>query len=258
MRMRQWWPAFVLCAGWTITSAAAISPVATGVSANAHYDIEVREEWITLADGVRLSATLYAPKARHRGEKFPAVLEYLPYRKDESKNHAPVHRYFAEHGFVSAHVDIRGTGRSEGKLIAREYTDVEQADAESVIAWLAHQPWSNGNVGMFGISWGGFNSLQMAMRNPPGLKAIIAIDATEQLFREDVHFLDGMMHVDEYELNVDMLESMTRAPDFPTDEASLAARFDTPPWFIAYKQQPRNGAFWDKPVQPLSAIRIPV
>ena len=111
---------------------------------------------------------------------------------------------------------------------------------------------------MFGISWGGFNSLQMAMRNPPGLKAIIAIDATEQLFREDVHFLDGMMHVDEYELNVDMLESMTRAPDFPTDEASLAARFDTPPWFIAYKQQPRNGAFWDKPVQPLSAIRIPV
>ena len=64
MGMRQWWPALVLCAGWAITSAAAISPVATGVSANAHYDIEVREEWITLADGVRL--------ARRRGELMQA------------------------------------------------------------------------------------------------------------------------------------------------------------------------------------------
>jgi hypothetical protein len=233
------------------------APTAVPSSATA-YAITVQESWITLPDGVKLSVTLYAPTPKTRGERFPAILEYLPYRKDESTNHAPVHRYFAEHGFVSAHVDIRGTGRSQGQLIAREYTEREQMDAEAVIAWLAHQPWSNGNVGMFGISWGGFNSIQLAMRNPPGLKAIIAIDATEQLFREDVHFLDGMMHTDEYELNVDMLGSMTRSPDFPTDEASLAERFDTPPWYIAYKEHPRNGPFWDAPVRALSTIQIPV
>ena len=96
---------------------------------------------------------------------------------------------------------------------------------------------------MFGISWGGFNSLQMAMRNPPALKAIIAIDATEELFHDDVHFIDGMMHVDEYEQNVDLTMAMTRAPDFPTDEASLAARFDRTPWIINYKRHPRAGAF---------------
>lgn len=247
--------AAVACAAAWAFSPAQAEPVR---SATAHYAVDVHEEWVTLPDGVKLSATVYSPVATRRGERFPAVLEYLPYRKDESFNHAPVHRYFAEHGLVSAHVDIRGTGRSEGRLIAREYTEQEQQDAEAVIAWLAHRPGANGNVGMFGISWGGFNALQLAMRNPPGLKAIIAIDATEQLFREDVHFLDGMMHADEYELNVDMLGSMTRAPDFPTDEASLVARFDTPPWYIEYKAHPRNGPFWDAPVRPLSAIRIPV
>ncbi len=222
------------------------------------YDVAVREVWIPMKDGVRLSATLYVPTSKRRGEKFPAVLEYLPYRKDELKSYALVHDYFARHGFVSARVDIRGTGRSDGHAPDREYSQVEQKDAEQVIAWLAHQAWSNGNVGMFGISWGGFNSVQMAMRNPPGLKAIIAICATEELFHDDVHFIDGMMHDDEYELNVDLQNSMTRSPDFPTNEASLAERFDNPPWFVMYKQHPRAGAFWDAPVRPLESIRVPV
>lgn len=49
-------------------------------------------------------------------------------------------------------MDIRGTGNSEGKLIPYEYSDQEQEDGEVVIDWLANQDWSNGNVGMFGIS----------------------------------------------------------------------------------------------------------
>jgi predicted acyl esterase len=229
-----------------------------GTTAPAQYEVSVREAWIPMGDGVRLSATLFVPAPRQSGEKFAAVLEYLPYRKDESPSHIRVHDYFARHGFVSVRVDIRGTGRSEGHTPEREYSQVEQEDGERVIDWLAHQSWSNGSVGMFGISWGGFNSVQMAMRNPPALKAIIAIDATEDLFGGDIHFIDGMMHADEYELNVDLLEAMTRSPDFPVDEASLAQRFDNPPWFVLYKQHPRAGAFWDTPVRPLSSIRIPV
>jgi uncharacterized protein len=226
--------------------------------ADARYELSVREVWIPMQDGVRLSATLYMPTPKRRGERFAAILEYLPYRKDELTSYVRVHDYFARHGFVSARVDIRGTGRSEGHAPEREYSQIEQRDAERVIAWLAHQDWSNGGVGMFGISWGGFNSVQMAMRNPPGLKAIIAICATEDLFREDVHFIDGMMHDDEYELNVDLQQAMTRSPDFPTDEASLAQRFDNSSWFVMYKQHPRAGAFWDAPVRPLSSIKIPV
>ncbi len=81
------------------------------------------------------------------------------------------HSYFARHGYVGARVDIRGFGNSEGTPTDREYSAQEQRDGDEVIAWLAHQSWSNGNVGMLGISWGGFNSIQMALRNPPALKA---------------------------------------------------------------------------------------
>ena len=224
----------------------------------APYEVSTREVWIPMKDGVRLSATLHVPAARSAHERFAAVLEYLPYRKDEFLSHLDVHQYFSRRGFVSAQVDIRGTGRSEGTLIEREYSQQEQEDAEQVIAWLSRQDWSNGAVGMFGISWGGFNSLQMAMRNPPGLKAIIAMCATDELYSDQAHFNDGMMHIDEYELNVDMANAMTRAPDFPTDEASLAPRFDTTPWIITYKQHSRDGAFWDAPVRPLASIRVPV
>jgi uncharacterized protein len=236
-----------------------LSPMLGAAAATQDYVVDVKEVWIPLKDGVHLSATVYAPKAKHRGEKFGAVLEFLPYRKDESSNHAPVHHYFATHGYVSAHVDMRGTGRSEGDAPAREYSKQEQVDAEQVIAWLAHQKWSNGGVGMFGISWGGFNSIQLAMRHPPGLKAIIAVDATEKLFNEDVHFIDGMMHADEYELNVDILGALTRSPDFPIDEASLAQRFDNPPWFVMYKQHGQDGAFWDEPISSsLESIQVPM
>ena len=112
------------------------------------------------------------PMARKPGEKFPALLEYLPYRKDDgtAAGDYPKHAYFARRGYVSVRVDIRGFGASEGVPPEREYSEQEQVDGEQVIAWLAHQPWSNGNVGMFGISWGGFTALQMAMRHRAGIE----------------------------------------------------------------------------------------
>ena len=96
--------------------------------------------------------------------------------------------YFVARGYVVARVDIRGTGTSEGKLIEYEYSDQEQEDGEVVIDWLSKQSWSTGEVGMFGLSWGAFNSIQMAMRKPPALKAIVAIQGTDDLFRDDCSF----------------------------------------------------------------------
>jgi hypothetical protein len=215
--------------------------------------------WIPMQDGVRLAVTLYMPDGAKPGEKFPALLEYLPYRKDDATaaRDYPIHSYFARRGFVSARVDIRGFGASEGVPTDREYSQQEQIDGEQVIAWLAHQPWSNGNVGMFGISWGGFNSLQMAMRNPPGLKAIIAIDATEELFHDDIHYIDGLAHVDEFELNMDMAPGMTGAPDYTLDEKVLGPRFDAPPWSLLYLKHQHDDAFWRAPVRPLPEIKVP-
>ena len=104
----------------------------------------------------------------------PAILEYLPYRKRDGtyERDAMTHPYLAGHGYAGVRVDIRGSGESGG-LLFDEYTKQEQDDALEVIAWLAAQPWCSGAVGMMGISWGGFNALQVAARRPPALKAIV-------------------------------------------------------------------------------------
>ncbi len=201
---------------------------------------------IAMKDGVRLAVNLYMPDGAKAGDKFPVILEYLPYRKDDWSlaRDWNLHSYFVRRGYVAARVDIRGTGASEGNPPDREYSEKEQQDGLEVIDWLSKQAWSNGNVGMMGISWGGFNAIQMAMLHPPALKAIIAACATEELFHDDIHYIDGLMHVDEYELGMDLELGLTRAPDFPTDEKSLAARFDAAPWFLLYLRQQRDGPFW--------------
>jgi len=225
----------------------------------ATYGVKMQPAWIPMKDGVRLAATLYMPDGAKGEEKFPALLEYLPYRKDDgtAAGDYPKHVYFARRGYVSVRVDIRGFGASEGVPPDREYSEQEQQDGEKVIAWLAHQPWSNGSVGMFGISWGGFTALQMAMRHAPGLKAIVAIHATAELFHDDVHYIDGMAHVDEFELNMDMAEGWIGAPDYSLDEKVLGPRFDSAPWSLLYLRHQHDGPFWRDRVRPLSEITIP-
>jgi len=205
--------------------------------------VRVEQAAIPMPDGVDLAATLYLPD--DPAAPVPALLEYLPYRKDDAmlaRDH-DLYSYLAERGYAGARVDIRGTGRSGGTLPEGEYTETEQRDAEAVIAWLAGQPWCTGAVGMWGISWGGFNAIQVALRRPPALKAIIAVDASDDLFHDDVHYIDGLPHLDEYALMIDHLNMLPPAPDFPLDEAALA-RVDTEPWLISFLGQGQDGPFW--------------
>ncbi|HEX7061633.1 MAG TPA: CocE/NonD family hydrolase [Woeseiaceae bacterium] len=211
------------------------------------YGIAVEHAWIPLEDGVRLSADLYVPDGAAPGERFPVLLEYLPYRKAESRGRSySLYSYFVRRGYIVARVDIRGTGESEGRLVPYEYSEVETKDGKAVIAWLAERPRANGKVGMFGISWGGFNAIQMAMLGPPALKAIIAIDATEDLYQEDVHYMDGIMHVDSWEMSQELYNALPAAPDFVIDEEYFENRFDTEPWMLAWKTHQRDGEFWDR------------
>jgi putative CocE/NonD family hydrolase len=221
--------------------------------------VRIVKTTIPMPDGVNLAATLYMPGDLKSGERVPALLEYLPYRKDDDEVTSDYthHPYFARHGYVGVRVDIRGFGNSGGAPPTREYSAQEQEDCERVIAWLARQPWSNGKVGMLGISWGGFNSIQMAMRRPPALKAILAVAATEALFTEDVHYMDGIMHVDEFEVAMDLDQGRSGAPDFPLDEATLAKRMDSAPWSLDYFRHQRNGPFWRAPLRRLEDIQIP-
>ncbi|MDH4109113.1 MAG: CocE/NonD family hydrolase [Gammaproteobacteria bacterium] len=211
------------------------------------YGMRLQEAWIPMPDGVRLAADLYLPTGAAEGTRFPVLLEYLPYRKTEARGRNwPLYSYFVERGYVVARVDIRGTGNSEGRLIPYEYSDIEHDDGEFVIDWLAKQAFSNGNVGMWGISWGGFNAIQMTLRNPPALKAIIAVDATDDLYEEDVHYIDGIIHVDSWMMTQDLDNSRPGAPDYVIDDDNFRDRFDTEPSMLTYLRNQRDGAFWDR------------
>ncbi len=224
------------------------------------YGIELQAASIPMQDGVRLAADLFVPTGGRRGERFPVLLEYLPYRKTEDQaDNWSFYSYFVTRGYVVARVDLRGTGNSEGRLVPYEYSEIEQQDGEVLIDWLSKQPFSTGNVGMFGISWGGFNSIHMAMRRPPALKAIIAVDATDDLYQDDVHFMDGILHVDSWEMGQDLRNLVPGAPDFTLDDAYFRDRFDTPPWMLTYKRQQRDGAFWKRTAlkERYDAIQVP-
>jgi uncharacterized protein len=229
-----------------LTAALLLAACAGGAAATpAAHGIRIEPTWITLPDGVRLSADLYRPEGADR--ELPVLLEYLPYRKHENRSrNYPLYSYFVQRGYVVAAVDIRGTGNSEGRLIPHEYSQIEHRDGEAVIDWLSKQPWSNGKVGMFGISWGGFNAIQLARRNPPALKAVIAVDATEDLYQEDVHYIDGILHLDSWEMSQDLDNARPGAPDYVMDEAYFRDRFDTEPWLLTWKKHQRDGEFWDR------------
>src|SRR4051794_14556398 len=159
----------------------------------------VRHVWIPMRDGVRLSARLWLPESS-REAPVPAILEYIPYRKDDHSlpGDEPRHRYWAGHGYASVRVDLRGSGDSEG-ILRGEYLPQEQDDAGDVLAWLAEQPWCTGRVGMIGISWGGFNGLQVAARRPPQLGCVVSLCSTDDRYADDVHYMGGAL------LGIDML-----------------------------------------------------
>lgn len=215
-----------------------------------------------MKDGVRLAADLFMPVGGKPGEKFPAVFKYDPYRKDDNRDifsECDINIYFVSHGYVGACVDVRGTGRSEGHTPEREYSKQELDDGEQVIAWLASRPWSNGAVGVFGKSWSGFNAIQLAMRNPPALKAIITVASTERLYDEDCHYTHGIMNAfDGYNFSVDAGTARSPSPNFPVDEQTLRNRFDHPPWTLLWLHHQHEDAFWHEPEKSLGEIHIPV
>ncbi|MFJ7287140.1 CocE/NonD family hydrolase [Curtobacterium sp. NPDC098951] len=152
--------------------------------------VTVRDEWIPMPDGVRLHTRIWSPSSPDG--PVPVLLEYLPYRLDDwtAPRDSERHPWYAQHGYASVRVDIRGTGSSDG-FFDDEYSEQELRDGEAVIAWLAEQEWSTGAVGMFGISWGGFNALQLAARAPEALKAIVTVCSTDDRYDNDVHYVGG-------------------------------------------------------------------
>jgi len=210
---------------------------------------EVENFWIAMSDGVKLAARMWLPKDAEKNP-VPAILEYLPYRKRDGTvvRDALTHPYFAGHGYAAIRVDMRGNGDSEG-LMHDEYAKQEQDDALEVIAWIARQKWSTGKVGMMGISWGGFNALQVAARKPPALKAIVTICSTDDRYEDDIHYKGGCL-INE---NLGWAATMFAYSSRPPDPKIVGKRWrkmwmerlkNEPFLIIPWLQHPHRDAYW--------------
>jgi putative CocE/NonD family hydrolase len=216
------------------------------------FDVQV--EWdvrIPARDFVELSANIWRPVTKDAATRVPAILEMIPYGKDNWRRAADMARgeWFAARGFALCRVDVRGTGSSFGVALD-EYTADETRDGYDAVEWLATQPWCDGNVGMWGISYGGFTAIQVAALRPPHLRAIVPVMATDDRYLDDVHFRGGCVTASELSqyavsqvaMNAMPPEAAYRGEAWRTDwRARLEA---TPPWLFAWLRHQTDGLYW--------------
>ena len=143
----------------------------------------IRDVRIPMRDGIGLAARITRPDA---DGKFPAVMSYSPYQSRGATEPPERDRYLAERGYVVVAYDVRGTGDSEG-FSPDMYAPEEIKDGHDAVEWIAGQSWCDGNVGMWGISYGGVAAWQVAMQNPPHLKAIVVRSGTEDAYTDWVY-----------------------------------------------------------------------
>ncbi len=120
---------------------------------------------VAMRDGVRLDTNVFHPMPG--STRWPTILVRTPYGKSDEMS--TNQRAFLERGYAIVVQDVRGRHLSEGSF---RPLDQEGADGEDTLAWIARQGWSDGKVGMMGGSYLGVVQWQVAVRNPPQLKAI--------------------------------------------------------------------------------------
>lgn len=226
---------------------------------------EIENVFIPMRDGKQLAARIWLPEAS-LASPLPAIMEYIPYRKRDITRgrDASNHPYLAGHGYVCVRVDMRGSGDSDG-VLTDEYTQQEQLDAVDAIEWIARQAWCDGNVGMMGISWGGFNSLQVAAKQPPALKAIISLCSSDDLYADNMHYMGGCLLGD----NLSEATVMLAFNALPPDPLIVGDRWrdmwhermeDSGLWIDKWLRHQRRDAYWttSSVCENYDAIRCPV
>jgi uncharacterized protein len=204
---------------------------------------------IAARDGVELSANVFLPVGATA--PVPAILNTDPYRKDDWSAgwDLSLASYLAAHGYAYCRLDVRGTG-SSGGIALDEYAAAETRDGHDVVEWLAAQPWCTGAVGMWGLSYGGFTSIQVAATRPPHLRAIVPVQATDDRYTDDVHYVGGAMTVSELAQYAVSQVAMNALPALPSAwDQAFADRWKerleaTPVWLFEWARHQRDGPYW--------------
>jgi putative CocE/NonD family hydrolase len=227
---------------------------------------QIENTWVVMSDGVKLASRLWLPEGADL-HPVPAIFNYCPYfaRLFTRPDDAARFPYYASHGYACVRVDIRGSGDSEG-LPMDEYVKQEQDDGVEIIRWIASQRWCSGSVGMEGISWSGFNSLQVAARRPPALKAIVTHCSTDDRYADDAHYKGGCILEDMFDWGTAFLaiQGQPSDPDITGRdrwreswlERLNAVQFNIDHWF----DHPHRDDFWNhgSVIEDYGRIECPV
>jgi hypothetical protein len=135
---------------------------------------------VQMSDGIVLNAVVRRPDAPGR---FPVLVTITPYNGTNGAINVD-NDYLVARGYVQVIVDARGTGESQGTWQA--FSNREQRDGYEAVEWAAAQPWSDGNVGMWGASYMAISQLFTAAQQPPHLKAIFPIVPMGDAYRDMV------------------------------------------------------------------------
>lgn len=155
-----------------------------------------RDVSIPMSDGINIDCDIFRPDSN---EKFPAILGIHAYGKawqsapsmpqgmglGNGSLEAGDSNFFVRRGYAHVIANVRGSGKSGGAFL--NYGPREVKDTYEIIEWMASQPWCDGNVGMFGVSYFAVAQLQVAALNPPHLKAIFAPFGYTDFYRDKLY-----------------------------------------------------------------------
>jgi hypothetical protein len=250
-----------------IQAASADAPVPSELPPASYPHTYSTQQFITMDDGVKLGATLTFPSETGDAPapgRFPVVLSMTPYGRDGVCSCAPAGD-FAARGFVTAVVDVRGTGGSQGNLDGNYFSPREARDGYELVEYLGTQPWSTGKVGMSGGSYVGITQYRTAEQAPPHLAAIAPDEALADLFNDA--FAPG--GIDSLSFDAQYLavqggpglltpnSDPTMVPGTITAKEQQAA---SKPVALDYLQNPYEDQFYydRSPVTGVSKITVPV
>jgi putative CocE/NonD family hydrolase len=216
---------------------------------------------VAMRDGVRLSANVFYPVASGR---YPAILLRTPY--DKGGDITPNFQSFVDHGYAVVVQDVRGRYDSGGVF---EPINQEIQDGDDTLNWIARQPWSDGNVGMYGGSYLGIAQWKAALSHNPHLKAIFPYVSGDDDYRDRFYSSGGAMKLGHRLLWVaeNMREPGYRSPDFrkyvwavPVRSADALATGRRTSLWQQVADHPDYDKFWkDKSVREhLKDIHVPV
>lgn len=159
--------------------------------------VELPNQFIRMKDGTELAVSVTLP-ASANGQaatgQFPAILIQTAYNKSAGRYASGIggaDPYLVQRGYATVVVDVRGTGNSQGVWDA--FGEKEQADYVEVVDWLIKQNWSNGSVGVYGVSYLGITAILTAAQNHPAVKAAFPIVPIGDGFR-DIVFTGGQVN----------------------------------------------------------------